>query len=627
MADISKSIMQKLRHAPTNPGVYLMKDQKGLVIYVGKAKNLRNRLRSYFDDDGVEHFKTRRLVEQICDFDVIITQTELDALLTERSLIRSHNPKFNVLLRDDKEYPYIRVDFNEPWPRIEKVRRRKDDGAYYLGPFGSASQLATGLKAIGRIFQLIRCTRHEFAHAKRVCTYYHMKMCLGPCAMPVERVAYIQMMRDALDVLQGQNRETAKRLKEKMQTAAKDQSFELAAQYRDQLFALQKLNERQSTVVQDIADADVISCIEQNDWLAFAVLTIREGKLMGSDAFMLSSTSQTQEENFRSFLMQYYESRYFPDELILDLPKDARDAISEDLQALFATQRSTPIQLKITGGERGSRSELCKMADKNAHYQLEENLRKSNRRTAELRIIQQKLGLSKLPSRMECIDISNLQGTNIVASNVVFIDGKPAKDQYRLYNVETVTDGPDDFESMREVVRRRLERAVKGEDAPDLLIIDGGKGQLSAAQSVMDEFSQLSIELVSLAKSHTDSDDKDYTREARRSDERIFVPGRGEPIPLTIGTPEFRVLTSIRDEAHRFAIGHHRRKRAKAAVSSELEEIKGIGPKIRQKLLLHFGSLDRLRHASLAELRSIKGLSEAAALNIHSQFRSKDESN
>jgi excinuclease ABC subunit C len=627
MSEISQSILQKLRHSPNNPGVYLMKDHKGLVIYVGKAKNLRNRLRSYFEPDGVDHFKTRRLVEQICDFDVIITQTELDALLTERSLIRSHNPKFNVLLRDDKEYPYIRVDFNEPWPRIEKVRRRKDDGAYYLGPFGSASQLATGLKAIGRIFQLIRCSRHEFAHAKRVCTYYHMKMCLGPCAIPVERDEYVQMMRNALDVLQGQNRETAKRLKEKMQVAAKDQSFELAAQYRDQLFALQKLNERQSTVVQDIADADVISCAEQNDWLAFAVLTIREGKLLGSDAFMLSSTNQSQEENFRAFLIQYYESRYFPDELILDLDKNSRELISEDLQALYATQRTHPSLLKITGGDRGSRSELCKMGSKNAQYQLEENLRKSNRRTAELRIIQQKLGLSKLPARMECIDISNLQGTNIVASNVVFIDGKAAKDQYRLYNVETVTEGPDDFESMREVVRRRLERAVNNDDAPDLLIIDGGKGQLSAAQSVMNDFSQLSIELVSLAKSHTDSDDKDFTREARRSDERIFIPGRGEPIPLTIGTPEFRVLTSIRDEAHRFAIGHHRRKRAKAAVSSELEEIKGIGPKMRQKLLLHFGSIDRIRHASLEELRAIKGLSEAAALNIHSQFRSKDESN
>jgi excinuclease ABC subunit C len=449
-----------------------------------------------------------------------------------------------------------------------------------------------------------------------------MKMCLAPCTLEVNRDQYVQMMRDALDVLQGKNRETAKRLKEKMQDAAKHQMFEMAAQYRDQLFALQNLTEKQSSVVQDIEDADVIAAEEQADWTSVSVMMIREGKLVGSDGFVVYSPAQDVAETLRTFVSQYYETRYFPPEIILNLSDEVRAPLTDEFQQLYSTQFEHAGQLRVSGPSRGSRADLCKMAKKNAEYQLDEHSRKGNRRHTELKIIQEKLHLSRLPVRMECIDISNLQGTAIVASNVVFIEGKPAKDQYRLYNIKTVENAPDDFQSMREVVQRRLERAVREDDTPDLLVIDGGKGQLSAAQGILEGFPQLPLELVSLAKSHTDSEDADYTRSVNRSEERIFQPGRAEPIVLAVGTVEHRLLTKLRDEAHRFAITHHRNRRGKQAISSELDQIPGVGPKLRQRLLQHFGSIQQIGNASLEELTELPGISERVALSIHAHFRS-----
>ncbi len=609
---MSHPLRDKVRNFPEAPGVYLMKDKKGKIVYVGKAKNLRSRVSHYVADAALQQFRIGDLVRAIADIDIIITNTELEALLTERTMIRHHSPKFNVLLRDDKEYPHVRVDFREDWPRLEKVRRRKDDGAQYIGPFGNAGHLNSMLKGIGRVFPLIRCSRHEFRNAKRPCTYYHMKMCLAPCTLPVDRDVYLNMLQDALRILEGRSQDLHKVLRTRMQEASDKQQYELAAQYRDQLQALEILLSPQAVVTTDIGDADVIGLAKSQEIVALQVLMVREGKVIGSDSFRFAATETDDDELLTTFLMQYYDERYLPETIYVPRPFASAELVA---QALGSLADGRPPRVHFP--QRGTAHELVDMADQNALFHLQEELRNSERQSQSLAILQERLHLSRRPERMECIDVSNLQGTAIVASAVCFVGGRPARDLYRIYSIQDLPDGmQDDFASIREVVRRRLQRGLRENDLPDLLVIDGGKGQLAAALEAQSQFPDTeNLPIVSLAKSRAVADVGDHDV-VEHSDERVFINLQSEPLPLVVGSPEYRLLTSIRDEAHRFAISHHRRKRAKNAMTSALDDIRGVGPVLRTRLLQEFGGVTGLRQATLDQLQKIPGVSDKLAVSI-----------
>ena len=619
---------EKISALPPSPGVYLMKDTRGTIIYVGKAKALKSRVSSYFQKQQF-NAKTAALVKEIVDFEVILTMTEVEALLLERTLIKHHKPRFNILLRDDKEYPYLRVNFNEPWPRIEKVRRRMDDGANYLGPFGSAGNLKIMLSTIYRIFPLIRCTRHEFNTVKRPCNYYHMKLCLGPCTLPVEREMYVATVRDAVAFLQGRNRDLLRQLKEKMMTASENENFELAASYRDQLMAFEKIAEKQSVIVGEDIDADAIGYIANEENAAFHVVIVRHGKVIGADSFTSSKAANGTGEALTDFLLQYYDGRALPPEILLPQGWDDADSIGDlqtALQQMSAEQQAGPgVLSKLLTPQRSVRRNLVEIAEKNAAYQLGEIADEYERRQSELEILKEKLHLPTLPRRMECIDISNFHETAIVASNVCFIGGNPAKDQYRHYTIETVQGAPDDFASMREVVTRRLERARRDGDTPDLLVVDGGRGQLQAALDSAREFPDVQLTIVSLAKSRIEKTRTIGrvmdTAAPKRTFERVFLRPDEDPVPLAPGSPEYRLMTRLRDEAHRFAITHHRKKRAKVLHGSTLESIPGIGTKMRQKLLKEFDGLEGLRRATLEQLQNIKGLRRDTAVALHAALK------
>lgn len=614
MSDLD--IASKVKQLPDQPGIYLMKNSSNQIIYVGKAKILKNRVSSYFVKSKSHTDKTQALTREIASFDVILTSTEAEALLLERSMIRHHQPHFNILLRDDKEYPYVRVNFQEDWPRIEKVRRRKDDGADYIGPFSQSSFLSISLKTISRVFPLIRCTPHEFAQAKRPCNYYHMKMCLAPCTLPVSSEQYKDMIRSALRLFKGQHRELQKELELKMQDASEHQRYELAASLRDQISALKVLNEKQSVIIRDLDEGDAIGIVQKEEWASIQVLMIREGQLLGSESFMISTPIQTEKETLSSFLFQYYENRLLPKELLLPFAL-------EDIEAILANLGTEDQKKRCRWSvpERGNKADLIKLAHKNAQYSWDEQSLAKKQQRVDLSLIKNFLNLKVEPNRSECIDISNIQGTAIVGSNICFIQGKPRKDLYRIYSIRSVTDGPDDFGSIREVVRRRLIRGVRDHDLPDLLLIDGGRGQLSSALEVLREFPAIPTAIVSIAKSRGKEDTPDERPEY--SDERIFVALDQAPIPLTIGSPEFRFFTQMRDEAHRFAIKHHRQKRSKIAVSSELDHIPGIGKTLRKRMIQDFGGMEGLRKASLDQIKKIKGMRAEVALLVYTKLRSE----
>ena len=603
----------------------MMKDSKGSIIYVGKAVNLKSRLTSYFGQGAKDSQKTRRLVEKIADFDVIITKTEVEALLLERTMIKHHAPTFNILLRDDKEYPYVRVDFNEDWPRLEKVRRRKEDKAVYLGPFGSAGQLKILMNSLYRIFPLIRCSRYEFEKAKRPCNYYHMKMCLAPCVKPIEQAQYKEMMQHAVDFLKGKNREVVAEIKERMLLASAQNDFESAALYRDQLKAYESVTQRQAVVATDIGDADAIGFAEGDIRHSFHVVTVRDGFVVMGDGFVLQAPVQTADESLSAFLLQYYDGRSVPREILLPREIEDREQIANALLTTHPEAQHLDLKVPV----RSSRLDLVKIANRNAEYRLEEAVRHTEKQRVELEVVRDKLKLQKVPQRIECIDISNIQGTAIVASCVCFLGGRPAKDQYRSYVVRDVLGGPDDYASIREVVGRRLERGVRDGNLPDLMVIDGGKGQLSSAYSVLLEYKGLDMELVSLAKSRVDKSSRRHkfidSTAPSRSFERVFFPESEHSLALAPGTPEYRLLTQIRDEAHRFAITQHRKRRSKISHGSDLESIAGIGPAMRKSLLQVFGGVEGLKNASLDQLQAVKGIRKAAAVALHSYFRDMEE--
>lgn len=524
----------KWREMPTCSGIYLLKDRDQRVIYVGKAKNLRARLRSYFQGKTAGA-KLQALTSECDNFDVIVTSNEIEALLLERTWIKQQKPKYNVLLRDDKEYPYLRIDWQEEWPRLEKVRRQKDDGAQYFGPYGRHLNLLYAL--LYRMFPLIRCTRRQFAQMQRPCNYYQMRMCLAPCVHVVPQQTYLKMLKRVVAVIEGDTKAVKASLQRAMRSAAKEQEYEEAASYRDQLKALEETQQRQIAILTTKLNADVFGLAIRDSQALVYMLMVREGCILAQDHFVLSCLLGDERQVLSEFLLQFYEHRQLP-ELVL-LPAKVEPALQEALGGGV-----------LTVPRAGKEQELLELAQKNAQQQLRLQYRDVE---AELQAVQELLKLKKLPRTIECVDISNLQGTAIVAAIVCFIDGLPAKQRYRRYKVGG--DKPDDYASIRAVVQRRWRRAQRNNDAPDLLLIDGGKGQLQAARSVIDTEADLPI--VSIAKSRKIQ----TTNRTIASGERLYLADSASPVALPMSSPAFRIIVQLRDEAHRFALSYHRRLR------------------------------------------------------------------
>jgi excinuclease ABC subunit C len=606
-------LKEQVSSIPAKPGVYLMKDEKGKVIYVGKAVNLRNRVRSYFHASADHSPKTHYLRQDIADLDFIVTASELEALILECNLIKKYQPRYNVRLKDDKRYPYIKITWQEPYPRIYTVRRMQNDGAKYYGPFTATWAVSQTLDLLRKIFPYLTCKREITGQDKRACLYYHIGRCPGPCIGAVSQEEYRALVSQICRFLEGKSEEIIDDLRAQMTAASERLEFERAAALRDQIEALERVIERQRIVSSARADEDVIAFARQDGDACVQVFFIRRGKLIGREYFVLEGTAdEDTRQIITSFVKQFYDkAAYVPSEILLQ--SDVDEAMI--IQSWLRSKRGTRVTLKVP--QRGQKKELVQMAAENAaetlahlraQWLLDEG--KSVEALAEL---QEQLELAQPPARIECYDISNIQGQAATGSMVVFVKGVPRKSDYRRFKIRTV-EGADDYAMMQEVLRRRFRRAAretreKGEWVkdeawtmlPDLVVVDGGKGQLNAALEVLDEYDlREAVPVVGLAKER----------------EEIFVPDRSEPILLPRGSQGLFLVQRIRDEAHRFALQYHRRLREKKTLTSTLEEIPGIGPKRRQALLKHFGSLEGIRQASLEELAAVAGMSRAAAQQL-----------
>lgn len=609
-------LKERLSSIPTKPGVYLLKDDNGNVIYVGKAVNLRSRVRSYFHASADPSPKTHYLRQDIADLDFIVTASEVEALILECNLIKKHQPRYNVRLKDDKRYPYIKITWQEPYPRIYMVRQMQDDGAKYYGPFTATWAVSQTLDLLRKIFPYLTCKREITGQDKRPCLYYHIGRCPGPCIGAVSQEEYRTQVSQICRFLEGKAEEIIDELRAQMMAASEKLEFERAAALRDQIGALERVIERQRVVSSALADEDVIALARQNGDACVQVFFIRRGKLIGREYFVLEGTADEDERQIMtSFVKQFYnKAAYVPPEILLQSEIDEAAII----QAWLKSKRGSGVTLKVP--RRGQKKDLVQMAAENAaetlahlraQWLLDES--KSVEALAEL---QEHLALPQPPSRIECYDISDIQGQAATGSMVVFVKGVPRKSDYRRFQIRTVA-GADDYAMMQEVLRRRLRRATASpelqaegkasahEEAwailPDLIVVDGGKGQLNAALEVLEEYGlKETVPVVGLAKER----------------EEIFLPGRSDPILLPRGSRGLSLLQRIRDEAHRFALQYHRHLREKKTLLSTLEEIPGIGPKRRQALLQHFGSLESIREATVEELMAVPGMTRQAAEQV-----------
>jgi excinuclease ABC subunit C len=571
-------IKEKLALLPDKPGVYLMKDAKGTIIYVGKAKILKNRVRSYFT--GSHDGKTQKLVSEIIDFEYIITSSVVEALLLECNLIKKYNPRYNVMLKDDKTYPYIKLT-KEEHPRLEITRKVKKDKAKYFGPYPNAGAANETKKLLDRLYPLRKCKTIP----DRVCLYYHLGLCLAPCEYPVEKATYEEMTQDITRFLNGGHQEIQKELKANMLQASEELNFERAKELRDQIQHIEQVMQKQSITLMDRMDRDVFGFSIDKGWICAQVFFVRQGKLLERDVSIFPFYGDDLGEELLSFIAQFY----FEKEHIL--PKEILVPQVVDQELL-----SSWLKIKVYTPQRGTKKELIQMAEANASTSLAEKFslieRNEERTIKAVERLGQLLGTGAV-HRIEAFDNSNIQGTDPVSAMVVFIAGKPARNEYRKYKIKTV-QGPDDYESMREVVRRRYIRLLKENlPLPDLIMIDGGKGQISAAQDVLENELGLYLPVCGLAKD-----------EKHRSSQLLFG---SPPIPVEMkrDSQEFYLMQRIQDEVHRFAITFHRKARSKSMILSSLDGISGVGPKRKQKLLKHFGTIKKMREATLEEFKQI----------------------
>jgi excinuclease ABC subunit C len=597
----------RLSALPTKPGVYLMKDDQGTVIYVGKAAALRNRVRSYFQSKRGMDPKTRELVGHIADFDVIRTDTATEALLLENELIKRYLPKYNIMLKDSKTYPYLKIT-NEEWPRIISTRRIVDDGGRYFGPYTSAQSAYRTLNLLNRLFPYRKCEKKITGHDD-VCLYYHLNQCLAPCISATSHEAYGQAVDSAALFLSGRGEEVVQPLEEEMQQASDAWNFERAAELRDRINSVKHVLERQKVVSPNGTNADVIAVAQGAGGDAgIQVGFLRNGKLLGSEYFPMRATVDDRpSEIISGFISQFYsDAAMLPPSVLVQhpLPSEEEPIITEWLKE----RRGGKIE--VTVPQRGQKRALVEMVAKSAAENLDQSrlkfLSDEQKTTAAMTELAEALDLPRMPRRIECFDISNIQGTNPVASMVVFEDGKPAKREYRRFTIKTV-QGANDFAMMNEVIKRRFRRAAEADEEkegkwtslPDLVIVDGGKGQLSAALEALNEVG-MELPIVGLAKEN----------------EELFLPGEPLPVLLPRDAQALFLVQRVRDEAHRFAVTFHRQRRAKSSLKSSLDDVPGVGPKRRKSLIRHFGSLRAVKEATVEEIASVEGISTSLAEQI-----------
>jgi excinuclease ABC subunit C len=599
----------------TRSGVYLMHDEDGRVLYVGKARNLRARLRNYVrGEDSRAHVQF--LLRRIVRVETIVTDTEKEALILENTLIKKHKPRYNINLRDDKTYVSLRIDIQEPFPGIQIVRRVKRDGALYFGPYSSAGALKETLKELYRIFPLRHHRWEQCRRRERPCLFYQIGQCSAPCHGKISQEDYRKLVDTVVAFLSGRHDDVIALLRDKMASAAQQLNYEEAARLRDQIKAMEQTIEQQKVVSRDGQDVDVVGLHHDGGEVEVCLLFVRAGRLVGRRSYLLRWTLD-EDDLLAGFLQQYYgrDTLIPPTVLLPVLPSSA-----ETLQAWLSERRGSKVHLQVP--KRGTRSDLMALASKNAAESYRERGDRRDARTAVLDDIQKTLGLSRLPQRMECYDISNVQGQYSVGSMVVTTDGEPDKAAYRHFKIKTV-EGADDFASLHEVLTRRLTRGLEEGELPDMVLIDGGKGQLAMVEDVMAQLNlQTRIDLVSIAKSRVKRNVRGHAVE--RSEERFFRPGRKNPIVLRQGSPALFMLERLRDEAHRFAITHHRKVRNKATLESELDKIPGVGPGRRKVLLKHCGSVAKVKKASLEELRQVPGLPDSVAEGIFAYFHTAE---
>ncbi len=596
---------------PTQPGIYVMRDVSNRILYVGKAKNLRNRVRSYFQDPDKLTPKTRVLVKKITDLEFQVTNTELEALLLECNLIKKHRPRYNIRLKDDKNFPYVVLDFTHPFPQLRITRRVVvSPDLKYFGPYSGSIRDIT--RFILKTFQIRDCTDSKFKNRTRPCLNYEIGTCTAPCVNLVTQEAYAAQIRAAVMFLQGKKQVLLSGLKEEMETASEKQEYEKAKIARDKIYSLQSLTEKQDAVLTNSQkDVDIVGKFESGDDIQWAVLFVRAGFLIGRRSDKTTVPAGDGEEALRSFLEQFYSVSLMPDEIwVMD-----DFAGREDLAAMFSAQASKQVNIHVKRGEKGMR--LLGMAAENAKLIYQDAKRmKTDNATEQL---QEVLGLVDAPHTIEGIDVSNLQGENPAVALVHFADERPLKSRYRLYYPKTI-EGQNDFGMIQEVVHRRFSKL--GENPPpDLLLIDGGKGQLNAALKALADLGQ-EIPILALAKSHVD---RAFTRkEISKSEERIFLPNRKNPVILKENNPALRLLQQVRDEAHRFSVKSHRRRRDKAAIQSPLDAVEGVGPKVKEKLLKTFGDIETIAASTVEEIAAA-GISRATAERLLVELNREDE--
>lgn len=615
-----------LKHLPLKPGVYLLKNRDGKIIYVGKAKRLRHRVRSYFTANADGSSKTLRLRGEVDDIDFIVTENELKALILEETLIKKHRPRYNIALKDDKRYPYIRVSWQDAFPKVETTRQIEGGGARYFGPYSAMWAVQNTLRVLRRAFPYLTCDRDIDGQDERACLFHDIKLCSAPCIGAVNREQYRAMIQELMNVLHGRAEAVQKRLTGEMMQAAEKLHFERAAAIRDQLQAIDYITDKHKAVGKNMTDHDVIALARDERDATVQIMFVRNGKLIGSDSRMIDNTEDESDEAvLEQFISQFYaHASSIPRELIL--PNEVAEA---RILERWLSDKRAGAKVSIHVPQRGDKRRLIRLAQENAveslqmmRAQYEADATKHEQAMSEL---QRALELPRIPNRIECYDISTTQGTAIVASRVVFVRGTARKSEYRRFNIRSVShDGSDDYQSMREALTRRFMRwknAVEGEAAlnpdgkdraetwrrlPDLLLIDGGKGQLNVAKAVLDEFGLGDrVPLASLAKRI----------------EEIYLPGKAHSILLPRRSEALYLVQRARDEAHRFALTSHRQRRRKMSLASRLETIPGIGPKRRKLLLKHFeNSVDAIKSASIAELSAVHGIGKEVALAIKSHL-------
>lgn len=639
-----KRLKDKLGFVPDKPGVYIHKNEKGEILYVGKAKNLPSRLRSYFTSFENHSPKTKALVQKIVDYDVIVTENEYESLLLENNMIKHSHPPYNILLRDDKTYPYLRIDKNEDWPRVNLVRRKKNDGALYFGPYSLAGQVNQLMSVINRFFPLVKCTPFVFKTVTRPCYYYDIKKCLGPCKLKVDKKEYNAHLENVIDILNGKFKDIGKKIKASMLEASEQTQFEKAALLRDQWKALENLQQGDTVSIDLEMDLDVIGAHWNNELVTFHVSSLRNGKLIGGNSIVVKrpldddlEIKSAKEHLFSTFLCQYYSSHEIPKHILFSQSDSIfQSSTSHDIQKYLSTQRpdltvtfytsashllndiNRDLKLGNNSKEYLKRiSHIETLSQKNAEQKFNEQIKIDESSNQMMLALKDLLRLDDLPRRIECYDISTFQGSQTVASQVVFQDGVSYKKEYKKYIIKDTVQHMDDFASLREVIRRRFH---KRDILPDLIVIDGGTPQIREVGWTLKSLGLDGLNFIGLAKARTESNFKQ--EKISSSWERIVIPKRDKnnsldpaaspnTIMLKEASPAYRILTQLRDEAHRFAISFHREKRDKSSLKSILSDIKGLGAKRRKQLLECYPDLNDMMS------QDAKSIAEKTKIPMH----------